>query len=323
MFPKIVLQIVLFLALLCASIFPCFAQAEPASQDVPSLGRVQIGAPQSGSRGGVLAQTLHRIRTLMDAPRSASAILLLVGIAAIYGIFHALGPGHQKTLVSGYLLAEGGGIFATFRAATVATTSHALSITFLFLVLFVLDAGLTGLRLRNAGALMTRISGGTLLALSLFMLVSRLLAAIRAWKNHEAGTVTCSCSNPGHSSSHTNAHEHNHDGNRQEGQRKWRSLPLLIIGSLTPCPGAAILLLYGVRGGNFPAGLAAIAGMSAGMWLTLLAVGFATVCLRTAGSVGLARTRFWTPVRLHTTLSLAGSVLVTLFAFSLLFQTVR
>lgn len=297
-----ILRVLLFSSLLFAAFLPCFAQPAPAPQAGPAAGRVQLGAPQSGTRGGVLFHTLHRIQTLMAAPRSASGILLLAGIAVIYGIFHALGPGHQKTLVSGYLLAEGGGILSAIRAAAVAAASHALSVTVLFLVLFLLDAGLTGLRLRNAGAVMTRISGGILLALALFLLVNRLLAAVRAWKSRDAGKVSCSCGCSAHS--------------------KRRSVPLLIIGSLTPCPGAAILLLYGVRGGNFPAGLAAIAGMSAGMWITLMAVGLLTVGLRTAGGAGLARSSFWTPERLHTTVGLAGSVLVTVFAFSLLFQAV-
>ncbi len=295
-----ILRVLLFSSLLFAAFLPCFAQPAPAPQPGPAAGRVLLGAPQSGTRGGVLFYTLHRIQALMAAPRSASGILLLAGIAVLYGIFHALGPGHQKTLVSGYLLAEGGGILSAIRAAAVAAASHALSVTVLFLVLFLLDAGLTGLRLRNAGAVMTRISGGILLALALFLLVNRLLAAVRAWKNRDAGKVSCSCGCSAH--------------------HKRRSVPLLIIGSLTPCPGAAILLLYGVRGGNFPAGLAAIAGMSAGMWITLMAVGLLTVGLRTAGSAGLAHSSFWTPERLHTTVGLAGSVLVTVFAFSLLFQ---
>lgn len=311
------LRVVLFLVLLFAVFLPCFAQSGPPSQPGPAAGRVQLGAPQSGTRGGVLFQTLNRIQTLMAAPRSASGLLLLAGIAVIYGIFHALGPGHQKTLVSGYLLAEGGGILSAIRAAAVAASSHAISVTVLFLVLFVLDAGLTSLRLRNAGAVMTRISGVILLALSLFLLVNRVRAAVQAWKNPDSGKVSCSCGCSSHKHEPSHAHDHGHEDGRH---RKPRSVPLLIIGSLTPCPGAAILLLYSVRGGNFPGGLVAIAGMSAGMWITLMAVGLVTVGLRTAGSAGLARSSFWTPERLHTSVGLAGSVLVTVFAFSLLSQ---
>ena len=244
--------------------------------------RIELGAPKTASRLGVLRSAADRIRALIRPDAGWAGMAALAAAAAGYGVLHALGPGHQKTLLSGYVLSEGGGFGRIAASAGIAAASHAVSVTALFGGLAALGGALGAADAELAGRVVGRISGIALLGLALWRLKRRLEAArerlrrrpqpvpdLHGEGGHEHGAA-CSCSSCA-------AHD------RTAG----RGGPaLLVLGSLVPCPGAAFFLLLGFSAGNPAAGILAVAAISAGMWATLVAVGCAAGALR---GVGLAR----------------------------------
>src|ERR1700745_4412227 len=66
--------------------------------------------PTSGLTGWIFAQQAAFYRSLSDFIRASkedgAAMWGLFGISFLYGVFHAVGPGHGKAVISSYLVAN-------------------------------------------------------------------------------------------------------------------------------------------------------------------------------------------------------------------------
>lgn len=282
--PMIIALCLLFLA--CGSVAASGAR-DLQSRDADKDGRpsIRLGEPEAASRSGVMASLGKKIRGFLDPEASVDEVLLLSLLALGYGILHALGPGHQKTLVAGYLLSEGGGLGAAVAVGAVASASHAFSVLGLFTLLTLLGSGLAAAEVSKSGEIVAFTSNTLLVVLALVMVrrkIAILFSCVRnaGLKDGENGTdearPDCCCG--GHGNTDRPA-----AGEARIAARKRISLPLLVSGSLVPCPGAALFLLYGFRRGSPLGGVLAVLAISVGMWLTLTAIGIVTVMLRRVG----------------------------------------
>jgi ABC-type nickel/cobalt efflux system permease component RcnA len=273
-----------------------------------SGGKIHVGAPDAKSRSGAMISIGNTIRKFIEPESGARELLLLALLALGYGVLHALGPGHQKTLVSGYLLSEGGGIRAAVAAGGLASASHAVSVLGLFAVLAVVGSGFGVIDITNASNLVTTIAGILLVALALLMVYRRTTSLIKIIRKKETDRAECDCA----------LHHHHHHGDEnsrdEERTRKRGAIPLLISGSLSPCPGAAFFLLYGFHEGNPLAGIIAVIAISFGMWVTLISVGLITVSVRKASLMGANKGKSTISTYLPSLLGVCGSCVVLAFA---------
>ena len=239
------------------------------------------------------------VRARIRSEGDSGGLIAIIAAATAYGILHALGPGHQKTLISGYLLSEGGNASRVFSAAGIAAASHALSVVALFGALAVFQGGLSATAGEGARIIVTRLSALALAALSIRMLRIRIGRARDRFSGDHAPGCTCS-------------------RHRDGGAERKASPLILFAGSLVPCPGAAFFLILGFSAGNPLAGVLAVIAISVGMWITLVAVGFIALGLRsTSVSFGLRGTGRGRDV-IASILEIGGSALVLTFAVALL-----
>lgn len=280
---------------LLAALLLCSAAALAFADD----GRIAVGAPRSESRAGFMAGLAARIRMLIGGEPSAGGLIALCAAAAAYGVAHALGPGHQKTLVSGYILTEGGGLGRVMAAAAIAAASHAASVVVLFGGLALLGGGLGAARGEAGRMIATKASAALLVLLSARNLYRR-VAAARERRTEHGTSCACSACAPA------------------RPERK-SGIALLLAGSLAPCPGAAFFLLLGFSAGEPAAGVLAVVAVSAGMWLTLTAVGAAALLVRAAGDARAERAGGRTELAVRAAFEIGGALMVLAFALLLLF----
>ncbi len=241
---------------------------------------------------------------------TASTVLIALLTAFIWGGFHALSPGHGKTIVGSYLVGSRGTIkHALFLGLTV-TITHTAGIFTLGLVMlstsrFILTEQLypwlsllSGLLVTGIGLnlLIGRLKGSQIFQNWILMkrTAKRELAFSSqpmALVHSHQSVVKIADSTHSHNHHHEhNYHSHRHHHSEHENRHKhhshlpplgadetpvtWSSLLALgISGGLLPCPSALVVLLSAIALGRTGFGLLLVSAFSLGLAGVLTGIG--------------------------------------------------
>ena len=217
-----------------------------------------------------LNQALSReLRRLREGEVAAPA-LGVAWIAFLYGVLHAIGPGHGKLVISSLFLAREarlGTAVAVSGAVSLLQTVSAVAIV----SVVTLALGRSGLDVLRDSRRIELVSYGLIAVVGLVMLV----AAIRElWGHRHEETIL-----PG--------------GLSGEGGPPSRNVSsgLVLATGLTPCASAVIILLFALGQGVFLVGIAASLVMAVGMGLTVSLVGILAVLTRRGTVRAASRSR--------------------------------
>ncbi|HCW19393.1 nickel/cobalt transporter [Achromobacter sp.] len=294
-----------------------------------------FGVPESGTGmggpgwlasffGQVSVWQSHFYRQLTGAVRAwqaeGGAAWALIGLSFAYGVFHALGPGHGKAVISSYVLANrqtarNGALLALASALIQALVAIAM-VTVLAVVFNATAATMNQATrwLELASYALVTLLGAWLVWVKAIRPLWRRragpadvpvpalkgAAALRAISVHAAAA-------PAH------GHHHHHDDDcgcghahvpppeQVAGQMNWRRAGSAILAvGLRPCSGALIVLVFALSQGFFLAGVASALAMGLGTGLTVAALaclavaagGAATRLGQRLSSAGAARLRY-------------------------------
>jgi len=171
--------------------------------------------------------------------------------ALIWGSFHALSPGHGKTMISAYLV----GTKATFKQAVAlgltTTITHTIGVFCFGLIAWLASQYILPEQL---SPWLSLISGVVIFTIGFRLIRQRWHQA----KHH-------------HDHSHpTSDHHHHHESN----VASWQDIFALgISGGLVPCPAALVLLLSTIALGQIAYGLMLVLVFSVGLAVTLISLG--------------------------------------------------
>lgn len=184
--------------------------------------------------------------------QSLAAILSIVALGFLYGIFHAAGPGHGKVIVTGYLLA---GRHTLRRGIAVSGLSSLLqSITAIILVLGIYQIlGLARQQAEDAAAWLEVVGYGLMALVGLGLLVR---GVREAWHHKE-----------GHHHHEGCNHGINPVAVASANDRRSLALMILSIG-IRPCTGALLVLFFSCIIGVVWAGVWATLAMGLGTFIT-------------------------------------------------------
>ncbi len=239
--------------------------------------------------------SLHReLVGLMRALKAgeSGALFGLFGGAFLYGVFHALGPGHGKLIISSYAFASGSAIRSSLLLTLVSSLAQAASAILLIggLVLLLGQGRLT--TTRNIYWL-ELASYALILLLGLAMLVRALM-----------GKHGC-C---GHSHVHDEGHAHHpHQDVETIPKRDFWAMVLSI--GIRPCSGAVIVLLFTLGQGLILAGMTATLAMAMGTALAVGALALVAVLVRRGAFKLVPRDSLWS-ARLGQGLAVTGALAV-------------
>jgi len=188
-----------------------------------------------------LAETFDQAK---DAPLSGTFLYYLL-ICFLYGIFHALGPGHAKTLVSSYVMGSKINMKQTFAFGSFVALGHAMTAFVIVVVLFYIMKTPIISGFSTSSTFLSKGAYSIVLFLGLFMLYKKF-------------------------SRHTHSHNHSDRG---------VIVSALAVG-LIPCPGAMVLTIFAVTGGTVLAGFISVLAMAVGMAITITSVSMLTFYFR-------------------------------------------
>jgi ABC-type nickel/cobalt efflux system permease component RcnA/ABC-type uncharacterized transport system substrate-binding protein len=224
------------------------------------------------------------------------ALWTFLGLAFVYGVVHAVGPGHGKTVVCSYFLSNPGSFFSGALMGNAITFVHMASAAVAVGVAYALFS--TGMGGFQAASRALQPASYALLALmGLFLTGKALLDVSR-------GGLIAETSCP---------IDHAAVGDAVNTRRV---LMVSFVTGLVPCPGAAVILAFSIGLNIFWAGAAAIVLMAVGMGLTTTLFAWAAVAARglTLRMSG-ANARVFNIV--YAALSVCGAAAIALFGAAL------
>jgi ABC-type nickel/cobalt efflux system permease component RcnA len=200
-----------------------------------------------------------------NTPGSIGLYLLGFLTAFVLGAFHALSPGHGKSMVAAYLMGSRGRIVDAVRLGLIVTLTHVLSVVALGLLALVLSRyTLSG----NVFPWLGVASGVLIFATGYYLLARMAVATDQDHHDHH---------HHGHEPHH---HHHEHepsDHQHEHGHSLKEIISLGIAGGLVPCPSAIVILLFAVAVNRIVTGLIIILSFSLGLASVLILIGILTV----------------------------------------------
>ena len=309
------------LAVLAATFAICLADIVPAhGAPFGALQPASAATSGSGLVGWIFAEQAAFYRSLSSYIRASkddgAAMWALFGISFLYGIFHAVGPGHGKAVISSYLVANE----ETWRRGVVLSFISAAIQSIVAVIIVAIAAVLLEATAKTIGwtvHIVEIVSYALIILISLRLLFVKgrsFLIAIRQfeWPVRQletapasAGTapvfhrlgasaIGCSHCDAGHGfhcdgdhDHHASAWGHAHGPEPAElgGAGGWRrGLSAVLAVGLRPCSGAIIVLIFALAQDLFWTGVGATLLMGLGTALTVAVIATLAVSARHVAS---------------------------------------
>ncbi len=212
--------------------------------------------------------------------RNPAAIRIILLLSFLYGVFHALGPGHRKTVIFSVYLARKApvtepGITGIALALLHGGTAIAVLLAF---------RGITGAISARADTVSRWMEGGSYVLLIILAAVLAVQAFVELFRV-------------------------------SSGRKRVRaSLGAVLISGMYPCPGAILILVLALTLDVMLIGIVAVLAMSVGMSFPIIAAGYLAWFGRTGLFLGL-KAKEDRIARISSAIELGGYLL--LLAFSL------
>ena len=279
-----------------ASDAPVATEVAPAEPEKP--------AEESRAILTVIAEEQKVLREKLTTAISAmkrgdwDAIWKFLAICLVYGMLHALGPGHGKSIVVGYFIARRGRWRQGVALGAGITVTHTMSAVLLLLILYaifkatVFTAFETGrIGIERASYALVMLTGVLLVVLGIKDFITQRKQAKIAAKG---GAVA-------------------RDGECAESKlppiARWREiLGVAAVTGIVPCPAVALIVLFCLLNSMVALSLLGAFVICIGMTITNVAFGIAAVAFRKGIDKGSAHTRIAT--KIYTVATLAGGVII-------------
>ena len=272
---------------------------------------LESSAEKSRSFYTVIAQEQKVLREKLTAAISAmksgdwDAIWKFLAICLVYGMLHALGPGHGKSIVVGYFIARRGRWRQGVALGAGITVTHTMSAVLLLLILYAIFKATVFSAFETGRIGIERASYALIMLTGVLLVV---LAIRDVFKSHKG----CGCSARMESAEGTVAESAGVAGTSEKALppiARWREiLGVAAVTGIVPCPAVALIVLFCLLNSMVALSLLGALVICIGMTITNVAFGIAAVAFRKGIDKGSAHTRIAT--KIYTVATLAGGVII-------------
>ena len=336
---------------------PLDAQSALGAAPPSAFGAPNAAQQSPGAFGGILGWVLRTQQSLqrdlatgvksLKGEHAVAGAFMLAALSFIYGVVHAVGPGHGKTIISSYVVANEEtvrrGVIISFIAAGLQALT---AIALVGILAFALNA--SGMQINAWSNQLETVSYALIALVGAWLLTTQLIVIFRRWQESRTEAPSGKAAHDHHHVHaehhhhhhhiHDRVHDHRHDHDRDHqghhhaegkachhivdarelaGPFSWRKILAVVFSvGIRPCTGAILVLVFALTQGMFWAGVAATLAMAIGTAITVavlatLALGSREIALRLGGRSGAFANAVWT------TCSLGGSALILLFGATL------
>lgn len=172
--------------------------------------------------------------------------LFILFLAFIYGVIHAMGPGHRKTVLFSYFLANEAKPFDGIMMGFLLSIIHAGSAIILILSLYFF---LQNKYLESKivfESLMEKVSYISIVILGILLLIFKIISTFNSRIN-----------------------KINSDNEKPLKNKTKSSLPFILLSGIVPCPGAMTILIFAIAANQLYLGIFSVIAMSFGMAVTI------------------------------------------------------
>lgn len=254
----------------------------------------------------VIAQEQKVLREKLTAAISAmksgdwGAIWKFLLICLVYGMLHALGPGHGKSIVVGYFIARRGRWRQGVALGAGITVTHTMSAVLLLLILYAIFKATVFTAFETGRIGIERASYALIMLTGVLLVVLAIRDVIKSRK----GSVSAAGGNGAEG-----AVAESGSGNALPPIARWREIiGVAAVTGIVPCPAVALIVLFCLLNSMVALSLLGALVICIGMTITNVAFGIAAVAFRKGIDKGSAHTRIAT--KIYTVATLAGGVII-------------
>jgi nickel/cobalt transporter (NicO) family protein len=260
------------------------SQTSPAYGGAATLTGGQT--PAAAVPGGVGSEISDLLKT-----HDVTPLVLLVSLLAAMALggFHALTPGHGKTVLAAYLVGTRGTARHAIALGLSVTVSHTIGVAVLAILIILAGNVIPPDQYQHLVAI---LSGLMIIAIGAWLLAGRLgtwgsALSVATAMSREQDDEHDHPLDHDHEHQLAQAHDHDHDGRGHSHvpppgrELTWRTLFALgLSGGIVPSSSALIILLATLTTGRAAYGLVLVIAFGLGMAIVLTAVGLALVYAR-------------------------------------------
>lgn len=224
-------------------------------------------------QSNILQESITKIKSLFESIKDEKdplSFMLLLLFAYIYGLIHALGPGHGKTLVASYFLSNERSYSKALFVSIAIGFVHTFSAFILTLTIYFFVNTFLASFMSDALFFTTKISALIIISIALYLLYTK----YRAYKQIQQvskgpalkfSTVphvsTCAC-------------------NSCKVENNSTDMALIISAGIIPCPGTTTIFIFAISLGLYYVGFLSAFVMSLGMSTIIFFSALLSVTLR-------------------------------------------
>jgi len=209
----------------------------------------------------------EKMKTLLNDIKqnnSISSYFWLLLFSLIYGILHALGPGHGKSLVASYFLSENRSVSKAFYISLLIGVVHTFSAFLLTLFIYLVLKLLFISFITDIDFVATKISALFIIVIALYLIFKKYKTLKKTtykmtFSAHNPTAPSCSCS-----ACHT----------------KSEDIGVILAAGIVPCPGTVTIFIFTSGLGIYYVGFLSAIFMSLGMSLIIFITAYLSINIR-------------------------------------------
>lgn len=202
----------------------------------------------------LLYDSSHKIQQLIINIKEDSSnysLMVLMLFSFIYGVIHAAGPGHGKSLVASYMLSHNKDLKKAFSISALIAVVHVFSAFLITFGIYFLINEFFSKYITETEMIITKISGAIIIAIGLFMIYKKIKISREIKKSRfSIHKATCGCSGC-------------------QISNKTTDLGVIIGAGIIPCPGTVTIFIFALSLKAYFIGFFAAIAMSIGMSLVI------------------------------------------------------